>query len=766
MNRSIKTAAAVRPVLDALERRQMLSVDVGISFQPARTAAPSGFIVDVGDAFADRGDGLSFGWNATNPNGRDRNADPRQEFDTFNHLQRGGAFRWELQVPNGRYDVELTAGDASFADGRHVLRVEEAVVMDFTPSDAERFKTVTASIDVTDGRLTLRHAPGASNAKVNYIRVKTSDVQPPVTPGVGPTINVNFQPDGAPVPDGFRADIGASFGLRANRLTYGWHINGSPFDNRSNTRDRNILTDQRYDTFNHSQRNGNNLTWEILVPNGTYEVRVAAGDAGFFDGSYGYNVEGVSVLRGTPSSSSRFVEGTVTVNVTDGRLTLTNGPGASNNKVAFLTLSGRPYNPNPDPEPEPTLVSISANQPSAAEGSPVIAGSIRFTRSGSLSDTLNVPISVSGTATPGSDFTALPSSISFSAGQSVVDLPITPIDDSTHESTESVVVTIGSGVTVSGASFATVNIADNDPAPQLSLRWTQTTNSPITRVEAQSAVVDGRLYVFGGYSQNWVPNARSDVYNPATGQWSRIADLPKGTTHAGTAVVGNDIWLAGGYTDRGDGVNQDIAVTQVIIYNTLTNTYRNGPSLPEQRGSGGLAHVDGKLYFHSGERRNRTNASDMWMLDLANQSAGWVRRANHPFAMSHFGTAVIDGQIYSIGGQTGVDAGASYFPNSYRYNPATDSWSRIADLPFGLSHLSPNTVVRDGRIVIFGGERGFNVDVNNVQEYNPATNSWRQLTALPVSRAAGVAGWLGDRFVFATGKRSGWNNQAYVGQFV
>jgi hypothetical protein len=35
------------------------------------------------------------------------------------------------------------------------------------------------------------------------------------------------------------------------------------------------------------------------------------------------------------------VEGTATVNVTDGRLTLTNAAGASNNKICFVEVTGR-----------------------------------------------------------------------------------------------------------------------------------------------------------------------------------------------------------------------------------------------------------------------------------------------------------------------------------------------------------------------------------------------------------------------------------------
>ena len=50
------------------------------------------------------------------------------------------------------------------------------------------------------------------------------------------------------------------------------------------------------------------------------------------------NVEGVRVVSGTPTSARRWIEGTAVVTVSDGRLTVSNGAGASNNKVNFLDV--------------------------------------------------------------------------------------------------------------------------------------------------------------------------------------------------------------------------------------------------------------------------------------------------------------------------------------------------------------------------------------------------------------------------------------------
>jgi glucose/arabinose dehydrogenase/PKD repeat protein len=151
-----------------------------------------------------------------------------------------------------------------------------------------------------------------------------------------PTRLINFQPAGSPVPAGYLADTGAIFGNRGNGQSYGWNLN-----NAATARDRNAANsaDQRYDTLQHLQKPENpNARWELLVPNGSYRVRVVAGDASHFDSVFRLSVEGVLAVSGTPTSATRWLEGTVTVNVSDGRLTVSNGTGASNNKICFIEV--------------------------------------------------------------------------------------------------------------------------------------------------------------------------------------------------------------------------------------------------------------------------------------------------------------------------------------------------------------------------------------------------------------------------------------------
>ncbi|MBB5873536.1 putative HAF family extracellular repeat protein [Allocatelliglobosispora scoriae] len=146
---------------------------------------------------------------------------------------------------------------------------------------------------------------------------------------------VNFQPASAAVPTGYLADTGAVFGARTGGLSYGWTSDDTAF-----TRDRNSVraADQRYDTLIHSQHPTSANAWEIAVPNGTYLVHVASGDPDYTDSVHRIAVEGVLTVSGTPTSTARWVERSVIVTVTDGRLTIGNATGGSNNKLSYVDI--------------------------------------------------------------------------------------------------------------------------------------------------------------------------------------------------------------------------------------------------------------------------------------------------------------------------------------------------------------------------------------------------------------------------------------------
>jgi hypothetical protein len=67
-------------------------------------------------------------------------------------------------------------------------------------------------------------------------------------------------------------------------------------------------------------------------------VRVVAGDPQYINSTYRIAVEGALAINGTPTATKHWFDATVTVTVSDGRLTVSNASGAVNNRICFLEI--------------------------------------------------------------------------------------------------------------------------------------------------------------------------------------------------------------------------------------------------------------------------------------------------------------------------------------------------------------------------------------------------------------------------------------------
>lgn len=88
------------------------------------------------------------------------------------------------------------------------------------------------------------------------------------------------------------------------------------------------------------------------------------------------------------------------------------------------------------------IINVSASDNHAAEGGDT--GTFNITRSGNLSRAITVQLNVTGTATPGVDYTSLPTTVTLPAGVSTTNLTVTPLVNDGAESAETVVLSVKS----------------------------------------------------------------------------------------------------------------------------------------------------------------------------------------------------------------------------------------------------------------------------------------------------------------------------------
>lgn len=423
-----------------------------------------------------------------------------------------------------------------------------------------------------------------------------------------------------------------------------------------------------------------------------------------------------------------------------------NGPAQAPEPTAIAS----PTTTTPaDPTATDPAVEPSPSTDPTAETTPATTASPTLTASATASNTPTATASQSASNTPTT--TASPTS---SATASATASPTaSPTSSATPTATRT--STPGSGVTIS---------------------WTTAQTMPIGRLEASSIMVGGKLYIFGGYSGNYIPSFKAHVFDPATG-WNSLADTPRGLAQAGIDSDGVNIYLVGGYSVKYDANNnpdgQIFAITNAWRYSVAGNSYEPLPSLPEARGAGSLAYLEGRLHYFGGATLGRTGSPKHWYLTLDDLAAGWQSAAPLPAARDHMGSAVLNGKIYAVGGQnaynnpsdpekslSAVHAWDPAHPEAWNaassaaWTEAAGLFTRIGGTVYGRSHITSSTVVWNGKLLVMGGEyssRPSGEEIAHVTIYDPLTNSWTEVNKLPKACDSGAGAVIDGVLYYAGG---------------
>jgi len=265
--------------------------------------------------------------------------------------------------------------------------------------------------------------------------------------------------------------------------------------------------------------------------------------------------------------------------------------------------------------------------------------------------------------------------------------------------------------------------------------WHRLPAAPITPDFNRTSVWSGKeMLVFGRDQQtaldtNGNPYATKSLnvaaaYNPRTDTW-RSLDPPRATTgfmNLSSAWTGKEmlVW--------GQGTRE--------AFNPVTNTWRALSSsrlLSIHDGFGAVVWTGRELIGWGGGC-----CGDAFSDGVAYNAARstWRALPRAPLAGSQHPLSVWTGRRMIV--VSGARAAS--------YNPATNSWKRVAQPPAARGN---GTAVWDGReMLVFGGTR-------NGFAYSPRSNTWRALPLVPAGRVGDVAVWTGKLLLLWGGNRGG-----------
>ena len=234
-------------------------------------------------------------------------------------------------------------------------------------------------------------------------------------------------------------------------------------------------------------------------------------------------------------------------------------------------------------------------------------------------------------------------------------------------------------------------------------KWTQKNPMPVPVHHAMFTAYNGKIYGFGGFSGihkagdnpsapfAWLPMSNAWEYTPATDTWKPLAPMPTKRGGGAAAVVNGKIYVIGGFTLDNPA---DVAITVVPAntphhnvgtveeYDPATNRWKTMAAMPTPRNHFLLAPVNNKLYAIGGRMGAgfisnmyvTTNTGVVEEFDPATNS--WNMQHAHMLTpRSSLSGGAYNGKIVVAGGELQTPEMSSTYRAVESYDPVTNRWS-------------------------------------------------------------------------------------------
>ena len=158
-----------------------------------------------------------------------------------------------------------------------------------------------------------------------------------------------------------------------------------------------------------------------------------------------------------------------------------------------------------------------------------------------------------------------------------------------------------------------------------------------TARQGLAAVAFGNcVYVMGGFSLVGDTLSSVERFDPSTGVWEQVADMPTARSFCAAVALGSHIYVCGGEDEDDEGV------TSFERYCPATDTWATLADLPETRRVHVAVVHDGLIYVlgghRAGEDYNNPYASVLWYDPAEN---AWEEVASMPTARSELAAVVL-----------------------------------------------------------------------------------------------------------------------------
>jgi N-acetylneuraminic acid mutarotase len=277
--------------------------------------------------------------------------------------------------------------------------------------------------------------------------------------------------------------------------------------------------------------------------------------------------------------------------------------------------------------------------------------------------------------------------------------------------------------------------------------WFRGANMPTPRTDFTGAVLNGKVYIIGGFNNEGKTTDIVEFYDPETDSWGTAQHLPERLNHAAAASYNGKLYVIGGYRD---GYGPKYASDKLFVYDPLADIWQKGAPMPTAKGALTANFINGTLYAIGGVDKSGVTGSNFAYYPNGNS---WTEKKPMPTAREHLASAVVDGKLYVVGGR--VETLESNLDVNEAYDPIKNNWTVLEPMPTKRGGLAAASSPLNGNIYVFGGEERGGTFSNN-EKYDPRTDKWTEEISMPTARHGLTAVQNNDKiYVIGGGQEPG-----------
>jgi len=270
------------------------------------------------------------------------------------------------------------------------------------------------------------------------------------------------------------------------------------------------------------------------------------------------------------------------------------------------------------------------------------------------------------------------------------------------------------------------------------------------RFNHSSVVLPSGLILLAGGHLGLSTLASTELYDQATGLWTRAGNLLAAREgHTATVLANGTVLVAGGSSNG-------VPMAACEIYDPGTGAWTaTAPMLTARIAHTASLLPGGQVLVAGGEDPTLTPLASAELFDPATGTWAAVADMNSAHAFHTANTLVTGpnaGMVLVAGGSDGVNVG---IPIAEIFDPGQGLWSLTANLNTPRSGHSA-TLLADGRVMATGGQEN-TASVSQTDVYDPIAGTWTNVRVMNTPRMNHTATLLADGTVLVTGGLS-WGN--------